>query len=323
MFCLLSRCALCSAIGESTEHVLGFLGERNSDMSRLLIDSLRGSGEKAWKAVEVALAGETLWNKLDPVDEKAFRQQVRTLIDNMQLPILTERKEFGKLCLAELQQANKEGLLLPKTTADELAHSLGTFARHSDQAAVVSYQKAAVEEMAAILERARYKNLAWLVGHEVHAGQGLLVVATQYFFRRAVETNPELARSIQFTRMESLTQAQSAGFHHLEQLMQSHGQKLDGLLDGLMEVAVETRGRVKDMQTELAELKRMMATLLEQAQMQQRREVRPGDSCSIRGPRDKRRGQEVVGRYQSLPREARRRRPDVLRPAARRAGAAA
>ena len=71
------------------------IGDRRSDMSRLLLDSLRSSGEKAWKAVEVALAGETLWNKLDPVDEKAFRQQVRNLIDNMQLPILTERKEFG------------------------------------------------------------------------------------------------------------------------------------------------------------------------------------------------------------------------------------
>src|SRR5262249_38794878 len=161
-------------------------------------------------------------------------------------------------------------LLLGKETPDELRHSLGRFADHQDPEAVLAQQQATIQELARLLEHEGFKNLAWLIAHEVQSGQGLLVIAVQYFFRRAVENNRELARSIQLSRMESLTQAQATGFQQLEALLRNHGQELEALLDGLMAVAEEMRDAVLDIHAEqqkhgdqLADIYRLLLQLME------------------------------------------------------------
>src|SRR5262245_8424462 len=63
------------------EGVAGFLNERFTDHSQHLAGALRKANERAWQALEVALAGESLWNKLDDANDKAFRQQVRAFLD--------------------------------------------------------------------------------------------------------------------------------------------------------------------------------------------------------------------------------------------------
>src|SRR5438552_3833571 len=65
MMSLLSHCALSQVIGESAEKVMRTLNNRFSDRSHQVIDLLHQAGEKAWKAVEIALAGESLWRRLD------------------------------------------------------------------------------------------------------------------------------------------------------------------------------------------------------------------------------------------------------------------
>ncbi len=319
MVWLLSRCALAQVIGESAEGVMKSLGDRFSGRSRQLIDVLHTANEKAWKAVEISLAGESLWNRLDPSAEKSLREQIRILLDNMRLPILTHRDEFRKLCLHELRQAKRAGHLLGKPTAEELHRSLGAFASDRDREEALAQERAAIMEMVAILERERYTNLAWLVGHEVQPGQGLLVVAVQFFFRRAIESNEELRTTLQLSRLEKLSETQTAGFVQLEVLLASHGQKLEQLLDSVLFVALETRDAVFDLHREqqkhgdrLEDVYELLGQLLEQARLQHRREVRPGDTRSIRGPHDRRRVQQLVDRYQSLPEYERRQRPALL-----------
>jgi serine/threonine protein kinase len=316
---MLSTCALYQVVGESADRVVGFLASRVSDQGRLIIQALTTASEKAWRALEVALAGESLWNKLDAADEKALRQQIRNLLENMPLPLLTGRREFGRLCLRELQEARKKGLLITETAIEDFTRPPHGFTKQTEQSAVIEKERAAIQEMSAILQREKLTNLAWLVGQEVQAGQGLLVVAAKYFFRRAVETNPVLARSVEFTRLESLTANQAAGFQQLDQLLRDHGAKLQSLLDGLMAVAVQTRDAVLDVQAEqkkhgeqLSDLYKLVLQLVEQAQMQQRREVKPGDSCTMRGTREKERVQDLVDRYEALPESERQQRPALL-----------
>src|SRR5206468_830003 len=116
---------------------------------------------------------------------------------------------------------------------EELHRSLGDFASPRDQEAVLARQRAAIEEMVTILERQQYSNLAWLVGHEVQPGQGLLVVAVQYFFRRAIEGNEELRTAMQLGRLDRMNETQEAGFLQLEVLLETHGQKVELLLTGV------------------------------------------------------------------------------------------
>src|SRR5262249_61357676 len=101
--------------------------------------ALRKANERAWQALEVALAGESLWNKLDDANDKAFRQQVRAFLDATPLESLPSHgPEFRQQCLRELRAARKSGLLLAdQLRPDDLAKRAADFARFEDPAALL------------------------------------------------------------------------------------------------------------------------------------------------------------------------------------------
>src|SRR5437763_2191368 len=76
-----------------------------TDQSQGILKALERSNRKAWKALEVALAGETLWTKLDRAEVKTLRLQIRTFLDQMPLPELEGKEEFRKRCIKELREA--------------------------------------------------------------------------------------------------------------------------------------------------------------------------------------------------------------------------
>ena len=55
----------CAAVGlkESGEAVVGFLTGRFTDQSQRLTTALRQASDNAWKALEIALAGDSLWDR--------------------------------------------------------------------------------------------------------------------------------------------------------------------------------------------------------------------------------------------------------------------
>jgi serine/threonine protein kinase len=332
VFKLLSRFALYQVMGEGAEVVMRFLGDRLSDESKLLVHALETANEKAWKSMEVALAGEGFWNKFDRAEDKAFRQQIKTLLDAMPLPLLTGRNEFRRKCLEELQTARKKGLLL-SGSAQDVAQSPGSFLGHADQTSLVDRERSTLKEMGTELEKAGYRNLSWLISQEVQPGQALLVLSVKFYFRREVENNPELAASIQFTRTENLTENQAEGFRQLDDALQTHGRRIEEVLAGLATVVTEARDAAVEARDasartheaaldihaeqkrhggQLGEIYQMLQLLMDQTQMQQRREVRPGDSRSLRGPGERQRVRTLVDQYRALPEQERRQRPALL-----------
>src|SRR5437773_8280834 len=77
------------------EAVTGFLGQRFADHSQRLTDALTRANDNAWKALEIALAGESWWDKvkrtLSRGEEQGFRKQVQAFLDAtpLALPTLT------------------------------------------------------------------------------------------------------------------------------------------------------------------------------------------------------------------------------------------
>src|SRR4051794_28011241 len=75
----------CAAVGIPGDAVIGFLQERFSDQSQRLPAALHAANEKAWKALEIALAGESLWERCKAAaaraEDRAFAQQVRAFLD--------------------------------------------------------------------------------------------------------------------------------------------------------------------------------------------------------------------------------------------------
>ena len=96
--------------GERTvEQIVQLLRKHFADHSQLLSAAMRRACGNAWRALEVVLAGETLWNWLDSGDQKAFRAQVQALLDGANLA--GHGEEFRAECLKELRLARKHGFL--------------------------------------------------------------------------------------------------------------------------------------------------------------------------------------------------------------------
>ena len=88
--------------GASADGVVRFLNDRLSDQSLRVAEALSGSADRAWKTLEVALAGESVRNVADRADDKAFREQVRLFVLNAQFDgRATADPGFVGRCLGE------------------------------------------------------------------------------------------------------------------------------------------------------------------------------------------------------------------------------
>src|SRR5262249_44522550 len=133
-------------------------------------------------------------------------------------------------CLRELREAFGTGVLLGSLVPGDLAEKAGRFAAHADPQALMAAEKRALNRLAAEVQEAGYKSLGWLLGQPAHAGQSVVVVSVRYFFRREVETDPELFRGIQFAAVEAMSQAQAEGFKGLEESLARSEQELEAAL---------------------------------------------------------------------------------------------
>ena len=87
----------------AAESVFHLLAQRFTDHSQALLKALHRSNEQAWKALEIALAGDSLWDKCKLVftsaDDKSFREQLRPFLDACPLAELNGKAAFRADCL--------------------------------------------------------------------------------------------------------------------------------------------------------------------------------------------------------------------------------
>src|SRR6188508_2338838 len=81
-----------AAAGPAAEVASRFIEERFTDRSQRLNTALRKAHARTWQTLEMALAGDSLWQRLKGVlargDEQAFRQQLQGLLELAPLPDL-------------------------------------------------------------------------------------------------------------------------------------------------------------------------------------------------------------------------------------------
>lgn len=244
-----------SAAEKGVDSVVGFLTERFGDRSQKLARALRKANERSWQALELALAGESFWEQckglLAPGDQKAFARQLQSFLAAAPKLGLGDPQAVRRKCLEELRVARKAGLLeAGALDPSELARSAGAFARFSDPQALVDAEWQAVGEMSVELRRAGHATLARFLELRPDGGPPLLAVSARFFFRREVETDPELFQGLAFARLEELAEAQGEGFAALAEALDRHGQRLEEMLADLSGVVVETHTAVLGVQTE-------------------------------------------------------------------------
>jgi DNA-directed RNA polymerase subunit RPC12/RpoP len=260
----------CTALGipgkdivvKSVGHVVDFLADKFKDDSQRLSVALNNANDKAWKTIEVALAGESFWNRLVAKGEdSAFAQQIRTFLDSFAIsPDVEGKPDFRQCCLEEIRAARKKGLLTGANyDASELARQTGAFARYVDPVGLLNAEWQFIGQLADGLEKEQYKNLASLLTQRPPQGMPLLVMGVRYYFRRAVEEDTKLFQGLAFAKLESLGDAQDKGIARLNLLGQAQekglaalfaafaaqGQRLEGLLVDISEDVGEIKAGVK------------------------------------------------------------------------------
>ena len=250
----LAAYALRQVIGEAAEQVVSFVQEYVTDHGQTLPRALAAANDHAWQAVGVALAGDRFCDKVKRLftsaDDKGFREQVTRFLNSGRLGFEETPLQFRQKCLDELHLLRK-GRLLSAERLDlhRLAEQTGHLARYGDTPALVAGAWEAVHGVAGALA-GDYPNLATLLGQTATGQPPLLASAFAFFFRREVETNPELARGLTWDTLRQLSAAQEAAFADIEQALVALGGRFDEVLDGLGEI----KKAVLDLHIELQSL---------------------------------------------------------------------
>jgi serine/threonine protein kinase len=316
-------------VGEGGQHLLGMLSDQLSEHSQRLTQALRHANDHAWHTLELALAGDSWWDRVKGVlarsEDRELAHQVRRFLANNDLHQLEGTPEDTRLiCLQQLQAARKAGLIQgKKLDTQQLASDLRAVAqRYADPQEQMRSALERVGHIAAELEAQQYAYLAGVLKAQVYRNQSLLVVAVRYYFRREIENDRALFQGLSFAVQEQLAQDQAAGFRALHAFCDQFGDRLDELLD-------EVKGARQDILDLRAEMQRQIEALgqqhrqqfqefyqpiiqmLEQLQLQGR-PLRASDSVSIRTDHDRQRVEALLRGYLALPEEQKQGRPALL-----------
>jgi len=213
-----------SAAGDGMSVVARFLSDRLSDHSLRVSDALKGAADRAWRALELALAGEPVVAVADRADDRAFREQVRLF--------LIHAGSNGR-CGAE---------------------RLGDLTRFGDPTALLAAQWTLADELASDLKAGGFPTLAAFVALRPAADPSaapLLAVAVRYYFRRAVEDDPKLFAGLAFAQLERIGKAQEDGAAQLAELMSRYVERLEARLGELKDTALTTRAEVRELASKI------------------------------------------------------------------------
>jgi hypothetical protein len=250
---------ICQAAGleagsAAVETVAGLLVQRFSDHSQRLLRALQRANERAWRALEIALAGDSWWDRIKVSlarrEDQAFREQVSAFLQATPLAGLPSHgAEFRQHCLRELRTAQKQGVLTGTLQPAALAAVSAPFAQFADSHSLLQAEWQAVEAIAGTLREAGFASLAHLVALRPTPDLPMLVIAVRYFFRREIETDPQLFQGLTFTRIEHLGQQQESAFAALDAALRQHAGRLEDLLGDMHVAVVQTRDDVHDIKS--------------------------------------------------------------------------
>jgi serine/threonine protein kinase len=311
----LSVLALQQLAGEGAVGLFEVITAHFSDQGQRLVGALRAANDRAWKAMEIALAGDSWWERakarLASSEDRSFGQQIRVFLDGLPIKELHGHDAFRQQCLVDLRDARKKNLLTAGSLdSAELRRQAGALAGAAPQA-ILDNQWGALHSASEELKGAGYPSLAWLVGQRPQAGAPLLVLAVRHFFRREVENDAQLARGVIFTTVDNLTQSQQAGLDRLHGVLTRQSSLLEGLLGNVQAAVAAVQEVGKDTNERVKGLEQQVQLLLDRLQMRGR-ELKPRDSMSIRNEKERQLVKALLEQVRQTPEKELNASPDLL-----------
>ena len=288
--------------------------------------ALEQANERAWQVLELALQDRSgLLTRLNNLPARLTRKENRVLADALSgflagRPLALPDQATAGQALKQLRQARERGLLdldLDQRLLDEA----GGLQRYSDPSGLLAGAHHTVDALGGELERAGFVALAGVLAAQPSQSPPLLVTAFAWFFQRQVESDPELARGLQFKQLQQLGAAQAAGFAGLEQAMSAFGGDLRHIVDelaGVQQGLAQVHAVVLDIhreQRQAGDAQRGLYQRLEQ--LLQRTDanqalVSPRLSYSLHGEHERHLVKQLIDEYRGLPEAQRQRLPALL-----------
>lgn len=297
-----------SVVGEPVvRRMAEFFDRHFVDHSETMVRALRRATENSWKALEIALAGESVWTWLDRADNKAFREQLRTFLNDDNFAAIHGLDHaFRRDCLAELRQARQRGFLGDDLSTNSLQGMVKEFDRFHDPDALWQAQQENITQMVTLAEEAKYTKLARFLAICVDRDNksSILVVAVRFFFRRELEIDEELFRGLTSARLEFLVSNQNASFQQLAEVFERHHDDIEAMLMGMQSVVLDTHDVVVDLKGQIQDLTKKMALW--------HREIQPQDSFSIQNEAERAWVKQLIQQYRQLPEQQRQQFPELL-----------
>ncbi|MEZ6140929.1 MAG: protein kinase [Zavarzinella sp.] len=297
-----------------------FIFERFNDQSQRLPKTLTWVTERAWKTLELTLAGDSIWHNITKrADDRTLAEQLRLALLNVPFdPTIEDKQAFFKQCLKEIRHLNKSKALRGAIIgASELKQHEQQMAQFTDPTSVLHAEWVSADQIARKLEEAGQQSLPRFL--RFRSGEiPFLTIAVRYYFRRAIEEDRELFQGMTFARLEASQQAQENHFQQLLMVMDQHQQVLEQHLQALTELAEATHKgvlRIEDeMQSQSAENRAFYEEVLQRLDRLeiQGTEVKPNDGMSIRSEDERQKVREFLAEYRAMSESERRERPALL-----------
>jgi hypothetical protein len=90
--------------GDWVKTLAGKVRSHFTDHSERLTHALAECNERAWKTIEMALAGPRFWDRFTPAEDRALRDRVQAFLEG-ESGLAGDDPAFLTACLKELRQA--------------------------------------------------------------------------------------------------------------------------------------------------------------------------------------------------------------------------
>lgn len=243
---------------ESVENVLDTIENRLTDHSKALPKALSKANDRAWEAVGLALAGDSWLGRIKDIfidgDIKGIRDQIMGFL--RQTPTGLESRSAHVRAKAteewlDLRKAKKLSAELHSHT--DIAIRAASMERIGDQVQIIAAAHRAVEDTAFTLQT-EAPFLADLLIAAPPGGTPLLVAAFAFFFRREIETNPELANGLSFDFLRQICKQQEQGFALLDARTSGINDQLGRLFDAIEESIAGVHAKLSELGAKLDRL---------------------------------------------------------------------
>src|SRR4051812_4583003 len=111
LLCSLVAFSLRQVLGDGVENVIVEVTGLLRDHSQRLPQALRRAHDRAWRSLEVALAGDGMLDRLKAAfssgDDKGLSEQIRAFLQSNAAPFHGTPAEFRAACLDELKRLRK------------------------------------------------------------------------------------------------------------------------------------------------------------------------------------------------------------------------